>query len=311
MLEFQPVSLGIKTLVDSYTFRWGEGSCQHSFVSSFCLRHKYGDMFCEHEGFLYTLRSRKCTDSERVYLFPHGDRTEVARAVQAVLDDAHEHGARARFETVTRDAMEIICGTFPGMFTAEGNRDLSEYVYDTEFLAELPGHEFGTKRKNIHKFFRDYEGRCEVLPITQDNIERVLAFQAEWLEAKMLGEEDFVHEEQLEQENDAVSIALNNFIQLGLSGIMLLIDGEVKGYSYGVPLNSECFDHIAEKGDRRIPNIYKVLKNEFVRRCCAGCKYVNLEEDLGVEGLRTMKQRYKPAFMMDKFILRENEQTRS
>ena len=39
MLDFQPVTLGIKKLVVSYTFKYSEGSCQHSFVSSWCLRH--------------------------------------------------------------------------------------------------------------------------------------------------------------------------------------------------------------------------------------------------------------------------------
>ncbi|MBQ9434058.1 MAG: hypothetical protein IJU26_07570 [Synergistaceae bacterium] len=58
MLDFQPVTLGIKELVVSYTFKYGEGSCQHSFVSSWCLRHKYADEFCEHNAFLYTLRAK-------------------------------------------------------------------------------------------------------------------------------------------------------------------------------------------------------------------------------------------------------------
>ena len=30
MLDFQPVSMGLKTLVESYTFKYG-GFCQHSF----------------------------------------------------------------------------------------------------------------------------------------------------------------------------------------------------------------------------------------------------------------------------------------
>ena len=32
MLNFQPVTLGIKELVESYTFKDSEGFCQHSFV---------------------------------------------------------------------------------------------------------------------------------------------------------------------------------------------------------------------------------------------------------------------------------------
>ena len=74
---------------------------------------------------------------------------------------------------------------------------------------------------------------------------------------------------------------------------------------YGSPLSPECFDAISGKGDENIPNISAVLKREFARLCCSGFKYVNFEEDLGVEGLRRMKTLYMPAYMINKFILTE------
>ena len=44
-----------------------------------------------------------------------------------------------------------------------------------------------------------------------------------------------------------------------------------------------------------------------MKKCCTGYKYLNTEEDLGFEGLREMKMMYKPDFMIDKFIVYENE----
>ena len=32
MLDFQPVTMGLKTLVESYTLKYDEGFCQLSFV---------------------------------------------------------------------------------------------------------------------------------------------------------------------------------------------------------------------------------------------------------------------------------------
>ena len=308
MLDFQPVNMGLKTLVESYTFKYGEGSCQHSFVSSYCLRHKYGDMFCEHDNFLYTLRSRKCTDSERVYLFPHGDRSNpdaLRQAVQNVLNDSHEHGARVKFETLTASAKDIVMNMFPGKFEEQADRDLYEYLYLTDNLLNLPGHEFATKRKNIHKFFRDYEGRYEVLKIAPEHIDLIREFQTKWLDAKVFGEDDFIHEHQLEQENEAIQSCLDDFFALGMSGVVMFIDGALSGYAYGAPLSDRVFDAIVEKGDRNIPSVYRVIKHEFTRLCCEGYEYVNLEEDVGVEGLRTMKMRYKPEYMLEKFIVRE------
>ena len=309
MLNFKPVSLDMKGLIDSYTFKFGEGSCQHSFVSSFCLAGKYGDMFCERDNFLYTLRAKKCSESERVYLFPHGESDNIKLAVQNILDDAHEHNSHVKFETLTRRASSIVCELFPGKFSVEGNSDLSEYVYTVDQQINLPGHELATKRKNIHKFFRDYEGHYDVKIIAHEHIELIRNFQREWLEAKILSEYDLQHEDQLKQENDGIQNALNNFFTLGLKGIILLIDGKIKGYAYGAPLSDKVFDAIAEKADNNIPNIYPVLKIEFAKLCCEGYEFLNREEDLGVEGLRTMKMRYQPAYMIEKFILTETEKS--
>ena len=307
MLEFQPVDFRIKELVDSYTFKYGEGSCQHSFVSSFCLNHKYGDMFCERDNYLYTLRSKLCTPNERIYLFPHGERNGIKSAIQNVIDDAHEHNTRVKFETLTESAKNLVCELFPGKFTVEPRRDYSEYIYSTEKLITLEGHAFESKRHDIRKFFHDYEGRCEIFRILPEHLSLIWDFQEKWLEEKIHTHEDIEYKRMLEKENYAVQVALNHFFELGLFGIVVFIDGVVCGYNIGSPLNSECCDGFAEKGDSSIPNIYKVVRNEFVKKCCTGYKYLNTEEDLGFEGLREMKMMYKPDFMIDKFIVYENE----
>ena len=300
--------MGLKTLVESYTFKYGEGSCQHSFVSSYCLSHKYGDMFCENDGYLYTLRSRKCTELERVYLFPHGDRSNpdaLRQTVQNVLDDAHEHGARVKFETITASAKDIVMNMFPEKFEAVYERDFSEYIYRVDNLTKLPGVKFKAKRNCIHQFMRDYEGRYKILKISPEHIEQVREFQARWLKAKILGEDDYIHEHQLEQENEGIQVCLDDFFELGLSGIVMFIDGVVSGFAYGAQLSDNMFDTIAEKGDRNIRDIYLMVKQGLLTLCCADYEYMNYEEDIGVEGLRKMKTMLKPEYMLDKFIVTE------
>ena len=308
MLDFQPLSLGLKTLADSYTFKYGEGSCQHSFVSSWCLRQKYGDLFCEHDSFLYTLRSKKCTPDKRVYLFPHGSRenTEaLKRAVQNVIDDAHENNAKVSFETVTQSAKESIMNLFPGKFEAVCNRDLSEYIYTSKSLLTLSGRHLKNKRNSFNAFCRDYDGRFSVTKILPEHIGMIRELQGEWLDEKLVRENNPIHESQLKQENDGVQCALDDFFELGLSGIVIFIDGELKGYMYGSPLSADCFDTISGKGSSDVPNISTVLKREIVRLCCESFKFVNFEEDLGIDGLRTMKTEYMPIRMIEKFVVKE------
>ena len=308
MLDFRPLTLDMKGMIDSYTFKYGENSCQHSFVSSFCLNSKYGDMFCESENFLFTLRSKLCNDKERVYLFPHGDFEDsdgIKKALLKIFDVSHEKNCRVKFETLTERSKNIIEKLFPGKFLVESSRDYSEYIYSVEKLINLPGGELAKKRNNINKFFRDYEGRYRVEKISSEYFDGIKKFQASWLAIKNSIDIDPKHQKQLNFENEEINIALENFESLALSGIILFIDDKLSGYVFGVPSSKECFDEIVNKGSRNIPNVSRVLLHEFLKICCSEYKYINREEDLGVEGLRQIKTDYRPDFMINKFILTE------
>lgn len=309
MLEFQPITLGIKPLVDSYTFKYGEDTCQHSFVLSWCLWDKYHDNFCEHEGFLYTLREKLCTDSIREYLFPHGPRDNkdaLRRAIQNVIDDAHEHGAKVKFHTVTRPAKDIIMEFFPGRFESEYNRDLLEYIYTYENLLTLSDPHHRTKRQGINAFFRLYGEKTVIEKIsTREHLELIRELQDKWMAEKFSHDLTPELKTLLINEHNGVQHALNDFFSLGLFGLVIFIEGVLKGYIYGYPLSHECVDAFSGKGFLDIKGISPVLKQEFVRRCCAGYKYIGLEEDMGVEGLRKMKTSYMPCRMAEKFTLTE------
>ena len=305
MLHFEPLTLERKNELLPLYHANNRDSCQHSFVSSFCMRGKYGDQVAVEDGVLYTLRAHCQRPYERVYLFPLCDLDDdetVLRAVEAVLADAHGNGCAVSFETIVEPAAEALRRLFPGLFEIEEKRDYAEYLYTKEKLAFLAGHEMASKRHDLSTFERDYGGRYEVRPIrTPEQIEQIRQFQAWWKTEKQLREEDV----QLELEDAAIRIGLEHFFELGLSGILVTIDGAIAGYTYGAPLSDTCYDVMIEKGDRRMTDIYKILNRDLVRQCCAGMTYINREEDLGVPGLRKAKLSYKPDRLLRKFVAKE------
>ncbi len=304
-LRFEPVSLEMREALLPYYRRFGGGSCQHSFVSSFCMREKYGDEVCVRDHFLYTHRSGLSRGSERVYLFPLGDPSSedaVMAAVENVLADAHACGCSARFETVTGEAAALLERLLPGRFAVEERRDLAEYLYTRDRLALLPGHDMASKRHDLSTFERDFAGRFEVRKITDPaQLDEIRPFQAWWKQARVHREEDV----QLELEDRAIRVGLDHFFDLGLSGIILRIDGRLAGYAYGAPLSDSCYDVMIEKGDRRAADVYKVLNRDLVRLCCDGAAWINREEDLGVPGLRQAKMSYRPDLLLKKYSARE------
>lgn len=291
-----------KEKIEAFQRAYGENSCQHSFVASYCMYGKYGDQFCVEDDVLFTLRSRRGKEGERIYLFPlcdPADEDKLEAAVEKVLADAAGHGCRARFETITERAADFLARRFPGRFAIREERDLAEYIYSFDKLAHLPGHEMRSKRYDLHTFERNYEGRFEVRVIkTEEEIAGIRRFQEAWIVERVEHEEDV----QLELEHEAITCGLDHFFDLGLSGILLYVDGELAGYAYGGALSDDCYDVMIEKGNREIQDIYRVLNRDIVRLCCEGTQWINREEDLGVEGLRKAKLSYKPDILLKKYI---------
>ena len=299
-LDFKPLTLAHKQLVDEYMFKYGENSCQHSFAAMFCYKGKYGSSVREANGCLFVCRENLCCEKYRVYLMPMGG-SDLAEAINALLDDAHSRGKLVKLETVTGTAKSELEKYCPGMFEASEQRDSAEYIYTAEKLSNLPGKEMASKRYDVNTFWRSYSSRAAIKEMTADLVEEVRGFQINWLKTRMR-QEDKV---QLKLENDAIMLGLDNFSSLRLSGILLYVDGVLRGYAYGALLSDNCYDVIIEKGDRDISDIYRILNMELVRRCCEGLAFVNREEDLGVPGLRKSKLSYKPDILLKKYVLKE------
>ena len=68
----------------------------------------------------------------------------------------------------------------------------------------------------------------------------------------------------------------------------------------GSEITSLCFDINFAKALRGYNGSYAVINNEFAKTLTA-YRYINREEDLGIEGLRKSKLSYYPAIIYDRF----------
>lgn len=302
MIHFKPVTIADKPLINRYLREFGSSSCQHSLYLLTGLSIKYGDEYAIIDDCLYIHRKKLDTDKNRVYLAPLGNlEDDFKKRLDVLFEDAKSHNAKIMFFTVTEKFKTLLFENYPDVFESKESRDYDEYMYDTESLSILSGRALAPKRNRIRAFYSAYEGQIRIDNITNDNITDVLLFQKEWIESKLAEGYD----EMLERENEAIKFYLTNYDELEFKGIVVYIKGTIVGYAAGVSLNDECMDEVIEKGRKDITGIYQLLCNEFALLCCKGYKYINREEDLGVEGLRRAKTSYQPLFMLKKYIVNE------
>lgn len=294
-LAFQKPDIGMRAAFEQLARQANTCSCQFAFPAVYCLQEKYGTELCLTEDAAF-IRSLKRTAGRVEYFPPLVTGDGFARAVAAVERYAAEEGVPYAFFGLAQEQADMLSASSI-RYRIEEDRDWAEYLYDTQPLATLEGSELKQKRKEARHCRNEYGEHLTVEPLHMGNLADALAFQREWMAVHDAQEEDT----SLEGEDRAIQIAMAHFDALGLSGVLLRLDGRTVGYSYGCPVGRETYDILVQKAAPDVKFLYRVVFQESVRRCAMAYRYVNAEEDIGIPGLRALKLSYRPAFLLNKF----------
>lgn len=279
MLNFRSITIDDEKLINKY-YNKNYFLCEYSFTDLFIWQNAYNTQICEYNGFLYT----KMTDDNVDYFFaPFGD-GDFKAAMDVLFDYTRGKDIPLILISVPPEIKDLIEETFPDKFDFEENRNNMDYVYLSEKLAYLKGKKLHKKKNHINKFMKEYEGRWSYEDLTEDNIREFFSYQVNWCE----NNNDFLGE------LCATSAALKNFKRLKLKGGIIRLDGKIIAITLGSLAYEDMFIVNIEKADSSINGSYQMINQQFVLHNCLDVKYVDREEDLGIEGLRKAKMSYYP-----------------
>lgn len=219
--------------------------------------------------------------------------------IDALRCDAHERGIPFRLFGMLPQEAEALQGRYPGRFSISSVRDSADYVYDIERLTQLPGKKLQAKRNHCNHFeaaFPDYR----VLPLTPEFFPRCLAFTEAWYTAH--GESGY------DGERRAISRAFEHFEALHMEGIVLETSEGMVAYCMGNRIRTDTFDVNFEKALAEVNGAYPMINREFARYLHARypeLRFLNREDDMGIEGLRRAKESYFPDLLLEKLLAEE------
>lgn len=288
MLEFKEVTLEDKELLNQYLLKNPYGNCDFSFTNIYIWRKTYQTRYAIVDGFLVLL-SRL-----RVFLMPLGE-GDLKGVLHKLMEYATENGIPFRMGAITPQMEELLDETLPETFTYLENRDWSDYIYLTEDLIYLKGKKFHSKRNHINKFSSDHE--YSFIELTPEDMPVCAEMHKQWCQ-----ENYSVDNEEEMAEVFAVKEALEHFEQLSLAGGAIMVGKKMVAFTLGQPLNGDTFDILIEKALADYALAYTVINRCFAHRKCINYRYINREEDLGLEGLRRAKLSYNPICILDKKI---------
>lgn len=224
------------------------------------------------------------------YCLPHGK--NVRGAVEEVIRSERQNGGTAAFEYLSADERGELGRLFPGGFEFEEQFDTCDYIYLTENLAELSGKKYHAKRNHISKFFRTY-GNTEVKCLDSSTAADALKVVREWYREKEIDFENY-------GEYGVIRDAVINLEEFSMKGAVLYVDSTPVAMTLGCEISPVCFDVMFEKALTGYEGSYAVINNEFAKML-RGYRYLNREEDMGIEGLRKAKLSYHPEIVYQRF----------
>lgn len=295
---FKRPELTDRELIHSYFLKYPSRSCEKTFANSYLWARFYGVEFAIIKNTL-VFRSKVQGLS---FTYPIGESENVKRTLEFLMDYAKEEGEIFQLYHVTENQFAQLEEWYPGRFEIQYNRDVADYVYESEKLATLSGKKLHAKRNHINKFKATFED-WSYEKLTKDNIEECFQMALKWCEQNGCREDD--------EKNSEICVTMNSLRlldELELVGGILRVNGEVIAFTIGEPISEDTFVVHIEKAFADIQGAYPMINQQFVEHECVKYKYINREEDTGAEGLRKAKLSYRPAFLIEKGIVKEKVQ---
>ena len=300
MIAFRDPEIGDRQWVEERFRASGNQGCEYSFSTLFLWSGAYQQQVAPMDGFvLERLRGKLGAG----YLFPAGS-GPLEPVLSALEKDAAERGEPCRFFCVTPEQAERLEQLRPGQYAFQSDRDGWDYLYALDRLAGLGGKKLHGKRNHIRRFEESHPD-WQVEQITMDNLAECAEMDLEWnrryrsLDAA--GEEAEARTRL--DERHAMSRAFAHYEALGMDGLLLRTGGKVVAFTMGSPISADTFDVHFEKAYGEIQGAYPMINREFARWLQAnrpGVRWLNREDDMGLEGLRKSKESYYPDRMVEK-----------
>ena len=292
MIDFQRVNLSHKAPYEAILMAESERGCEYSFANLYL----WG---LQSVAFLHGCVARfSHFYGKSVYPYPIGDGDKQA-VLEAILRDAEERGIPCRFTGITESDKDELEQLFPGKFFFKAERDSFDYVYDINDLADLRGRKFQSKRNHFNRFCADHPDHRAV-PMACDMLPKAKAFVEGWYARRLETnpEGDYL------LESVALARLFNHCGELDMEGLVLMDGEEILAITMGSRLSPNTFDIHFEKAREDVPGAYNAINCHFARHLrlkYPEVQFLNREEDMGLEGLRTSKLGYRPHHMVEKY----------
>ena len=178
----------------------------------------------------------------------------------------------------------------------------TEFLYETQALAQLKGNRYKSKRHAYNAFVARYPN-ANLSRYSSADCAECLALYDTWQESRAAKCSDAIYRAMLEDSRCAHRIGLADAEALGLIGRVVKINGHIRGWTFGYPLNADTFCILFEVADLEIKGLAQFIYREFARELANTYRWLNAMGDSGLANLKRVKRSYHPARLIPSYNL--------
>ncbi len=276
IIKTQSISFEHKKAVESLRAEYGHSLSSHAFASLYIWKEQMGLSLLITPK-MFTVRCK--WKGPNSWFFPCGDKNAALEFISSMQNTPDFCLCYLSWI----DA-KWLNSQFPGRWQLLRDTGADEYLYDVNGHMTLLGGEYANMRTQVHKVEREYAPYT--MPLTNDNLDDALEILSQWRHGYKRFGSSGLRDEMVDEK------ALLMRHQLGVTGIILYLKDKPVAISAGFMLTDDIFDMAVSKSISLLQGVSYYAKRELFK--CLSCSTINLEEDLGIEGLRRMKTGMHP-----------------
>ena len=236
-----------------------------------------------------------------MYLAPLGKAVKLAviEKVFKIMDNFNQNKDISRIENV--EEKELPFYKELGYIYKEKPGD---YLCSRRDLVQLKGNRFKSKRACVNYFIKHYKFKYLTFDLKYKRA--CLKLYDQWAAARKITNKDKVYQGMLEDSRNCLKILMDDCRYLDVIARVVLIDKELKAFTFGFKLNKDTFCILYEITDLTI----KGLSQFIFRKFCAELKdykYINIMDDSGLENLKKVKLSYYPLKVIPAYIVKRKD----
>lgn len=267
-----------------------------NFVTMIMWNHEYHIEYEIHDHYMIMLHNYK---GVRFWAMPFTTPEYYDEAIEYMRNYSKTHCFDFIIDCAIESFVDAIKDNYKNELLFERTPFNDDYIYDRYMLQTLSGKKMQKRRNHYNAFIKENPNYVyRELDLVKD-FDIILECLNKWEHEK-----NNLSESMTSEVRGIMSLlSSNQMLDFKVGGIF--INGKMESFIIGSKLLHSTLQIHVEKANKEIRGLYPAILKEFLEHSYPEEKYINREEDMGLDNLRKSKKALHPIKMIHKYRIYE------